>query len=55
MDHIPMTKDYQIPMIHHSSRVELRTSVSASINRYDFVTMSRPIERTPWRTESVNS
>src|SRR5712692_7017490 len=35
---------------HVSSRSH--RNVSASISRYDFVTMSRPIERTPCRTES---
>ena len=39
------------------SQVSIRSQrkVSASISRYDLVTTSRPIERTPCRTESVNS
>src|SRR4029077_7079848 len=40
-------------LFHVSSRSVL--NVSASTSKYDLVTMSRPIERTPCRTESVNS
>jgi len=38
---------------HVSSRSQ--RNVSASINKYDLLTTSSPIERTPCRTESVNS
>jgi hypothetical protein len=40
-------------LLHVSTRSVLK--VSALIRRYDFVTTSRPIERTPCLTESVNS
>src|SRR5262249_50809549 len=39
--------------LHVSRRSVLK--VSASISKYDLVTTSRPIDRTLWRTESVNS
>src|SRR5439155_18387250 len=39
--------------VHVSSLSHL--NVSASMSMYDRVTMSKPIERTLWRTESVNS
>ena len=52
----PMTRlpNYQITRSHVSSRSRLERLRRRS-SRYDLVTTSRPIERTPWRTESVNS
>src|SRR2546421_224605 len=56
--HRPVTDQYALferveKRFHVSSRSVL--NVSPSTSKYDLVTMSRPIERTPWRTESVNS
>src|SRR5262249_18946539 len=39
--------------LHVSRRSVL--NVSASISKYDLVTTSRPIDRMPWRIESLNS
>jgi hypothetical protein len=52
-DEDPLVQCFDEWLHQVSSLSHLR--LCASTIKYDLVTMSRPIERTPWRTESVNS